>query len=43
MAFAPDYQRSGRFYVDYTDKDGDTRVVEPTERSKGDRDRRRPP
>ena len=27
MAFAPDYARSGRFYVDYTDTDGDTRVV----------------
>ncbi len=35
MAFAPDYQRSGRFYVDYTDKEGDTRVV-AYERSKGD-------
>jgi glucose/arabinose dehydrogenase len=28
MAFAPDYARSGRFYVDYTDNDGDTRIVE---------------
>ncbi|MEA2272023.1 MAG: hypothetical protein QOI98_731, partial [Solirubrobacteraceae bacterium] len=28
MAFAPDYARSGRFYVDYTDLNGDTRVVE---------------
>jgi len=28
MAFAPDYRRSGRFYVDYTNKAGDTRVVE---------------
>jgi glucose/arabinose dehydrogenase len=28
MAFAPDYAQSGRFYVDYTDKDGDTRIVE---------------
>jgi glucose/arabinose dehydrogenase len=28
MAFAPDYARSGRFYVDYTDRSGDTRVVE---------------
>jgi glucose/arabinose dehydrogenase len=28
VAFAPDYQRSGRFYVDYTNKAGDTRVVE---------------
>jgi glucose/arabinose dehydrogenase len=28
MAFAPDYQSSGRFYVDYTDTEGDVRVVE---------------
>jgi glucose/arabinose dehydrogenase len=28
MAFAPDYARSGLFYVDYTDTDGNTRVVE---------------
>ncbi len=28
MAFAPGYRRSGRFYVDYTDASGDTRVVE---------------
>jgi glucose/arabinose dehydrogenase len=28
LAFAPDYARSGRFYVDYTDRAGDTRVVE---------------
>jgi glucose/arabinose dehydrogenase len=28
MAFAPDYPKSGLFYVDYTDKAGDTRVVE---------------
>ncbi len=28
MAFAPDYAESGRFYVDYTDRAGDTRVVE---------------
>ncbi|MGH2980656.1 MAG: PQQ-dependent sugar dehydrogenase, partial [Solirubrobacterales bacterium] len=28
MAFAPYYQRSGRFYVDYTNTEGDTRVVE---------------
>ena len=27
MAFAPDYARSGSFYVDYTDTAGDTRVV----------------
>ena len=28
MAFAPDYARSGRFYVDFTDRNGDTRVEE---------------
>ena len=28
MAFAPDYAQSGRFYVDFTDRAGDTRVVE---------------
>ena len=28
VAFDPDFQRSGLFYVDYTDSDGDTRVVE---------------
>lgn len=28
VAFAPDYADSGRFYVDYTDRSGDTRVVE---------------
>jgi glucose/arabinose dehydrogenase len=28
VAFAPDFQRSGLFYVDYTDTAGDTRVVE---------------
>jgi len=28
VAFAPDYERSGLFYVDYTDEAGDTRVVE---------------
>jgi len=28
VAFAPDYERTGRFYVDYTDLEGDTRVVE---------------
>jgi glucose/arabinose dehydrogenase len=28
IAFAPDYSRSGRFYVDYTDRDGNTRVQE---------------
>ena len=28
MAFAPDYARSGRFYVDFTDSNGNTRVEE---------------
>ena len=28
MAFAPNYDETGRFYVDYTNRDGDTRVVE---------------
>jgi glucose/arabinose dehydrogenase len=28
MAFAPDYAKSGLLYVDYTNTDGDTRVVE---------------
>lgn len=27
VAFAPDFQRSGLFYVDYTNENGDTRVV----------------
>jgi glucose/arabinose dehydrogenase len=28
LAFAPDYASSGRFYVDYTDHDGNTNIVE---------------
>lgn len=28
VAFHPDYARNGLFYVDYTDRNGDTRVVE---------------
>jgi glucose/arabinose dehydrogenase len=28
VAFHPDYEETGRFYVDYTDVNGDTRVVE---------------
>src|SRR4051812_47104572 len=28
MAFAPDYAQSGLFYVDYTDSNGDSRIVE---------------
>ena len=30
VAFAPDYSRSGLLYVDYTDPEGDTRIVEYT-------------
>jgi glucose/arabinose dehydrogenase len=36
IAFAPDYERSGLVYVDYTDRSGDTRVVE-YRRSSSDR------
>ena len=36
VAFAPDYADSGLLYVDYTDTDGDTRVVE-YERTGSDR------
>jgi glucose/arabinose dehydrogenase len=38
MAFAPDYDRSRRFYVNYTDKSGTQSVVE-YRRSKSSRDR----
>jgi glucose/arabinose dehydrogenase len=38
MAFAPDYARSRRFYVDYTDRQGVQRVVE-YRRSKADPER----
>jgi Glucose / Sorbosone dehydrogenase len=37
MAFAPDYARSGRFYVDYTDRGGDIRVVQFRRSSNPDR------
>lgn len=37
VAFAPDYASSGRFYVDYTDRNGDTRVVEYRRGSSPDR------
>jgi glucose/arabinose dehydrogenase len=37
MAFAPDYARSRLFYVDYTDLNGDSRIVEF--RRSGSRDR----
>jgi glucose/arabinose dehydrogenase len=38
MAFAPDYKKTGRFYVDFTDRNGNTRIQEFT-RSKGSPDR----
>ena len=28
MAFAPDYATSGKFYIDFTDRNGDTRIQE---------------
>jgi hypothetical protein len=34
MAFGPDFARSGRFYIDYTDVRGDTRIEEI--RARGD-------
>jgi glucose/arabinose dehydrogenase len=37
MAFAPDYAKSGRFYVDYTDNSGDIRVVQYRRSSNPDR------
>ena len=33
IAFPPDYKQSGRFYVDYTDQQGDINVVEYQRRS----------
>ncbi len=33
MAFAPDYATSGLFYIDYTDTNGDTRLIEYHRRS----------
>jgi glucose/arabinose dehydrogenase len=35
MAFAPNYERSGRFYVDFTNREGDSRVVEYRRARKG--------
>jgi glucose/arabinose dehydrogenase len=41
VAFAPDYARSGLFYVDYTNTNGDTRVVEyETDKKTGKADER---
>jgi len=37
VAFAPDYGRSGRFYVDYTNRGGNTRVVEYRRARRGTR------
>ena len=41
VAFAPDYARSRRFYVDYVDRAGDSRIVE-YRRSRTDPDRADP-
>jgi glucose/arabinose dehydrogenase len=41
LAFAPDYARSGRFYVYFTDRNGDNRVQE-IRRSQGDPNRADP-
>jgi glucose/arabinose dehydrogenase len=38
LAFAPDYASSGRFYVYYTDGNGDTRIVEYRRRSADEAD-----
>jgi glucose/arabinose dehydrogenase len=38
LAFAPDYEQSGLFYVYYTDPDGDARVVEYERRSADEAD-----
>jgi glucose/arabinose dehydrogenase len=37
IAFAPDYAQSSLFYVDFTDTEGDTRVVEYRADASGDR------
>jgi glucose/arabinose dehydrogenase len=37
LAFAPDYASSGRFYIDYTDTNGDTRIVEYRRGASADR------
>lgn len=42
LAFSPDYGRSGRFYVNYTDRTGDTRVVEYRAERRGGRERALP-
>jgi glucose/arabinose dehydrogenase len=34
LAFAPDFQKSGRFYVNFTDKDQHTRIVRFTSKDK---------
>jgi glucose/arabinose dehydrogenase len=41
VAFAPDYEESRRFYIDYTDVNGDTRVVEYEARGEDSPVRRR--
>lgn len=37
MAFAPDYAQSRKFYIDFTDNGGDTRIQEFKSNAKGDR------
>jgi glucose/arabinose dehydrogenase len=41
LAFHPDYERNRFFYIDYTDVNGDTRVVEYHARANGPPQRRR--
>ena len=41
VAFPPDYQSSGRFYVYYTDAAATNRIVEYRARERGPRGRRR--
>jgi glucose/arabinose dehydrogenase len=41
LAFHPEYERNGLFYVDYTDVNGDTRVVEYEARAEGSPAKRR--
>ena len=43
MAFSPDYASSRRFYVNYTDNSGDTRVVEYRTRGRSQSRRTAPP
>lgn len=38
LAFAPDFEKTGRFYVDFTDKDRHTRIVRFTSADRGSTD-----